>query len=185
MSTGLERTRAVKNISHISLLNSVSEEHTLSSFLLIQQNRRITAVCYSSHGHLPFLSNSKTGEDWDCSTWAAEQEIPRFKQSQHFYSHKKYFCLPKSTVEISRQDHTNKVMQLGSLFQRQKASHHNLQYSTGHTHTCRHSPCNASFMDSASSAPALQLESRTRGFKDRFCILHTHTQRNNKGMAQK
>lgn len=68
MSTGLEGIRTVKNVSHISLLNIVAEEHTYSSFLLIQQNSSITAVYYSSHGHSPFQSSSKTGEDRDCST---------------------------------------------------------------------------------------------------------------------
>lgn len=56
-----------------------------------------------------------------------------------------------------------------------KATHHNLQCGTAHTHTHRQS-CNAGFMDNAGSAPALQLERRTRGFKDKFGM-HSHTHR--------
>lgn len=42
-----------------------------------------------------------------------------------------------------------------------------------HIHT---RSCSASSMDNASSEPALQLESRTRGFKDKFCM-HSLTHR--------
>lgn len=179
---GFERMRAVKNISHISLLNIFAEEHIESSFLLIQQNRRIDEVYYSSHRHLLFQR---------IRTAALEQRSKKYTGlgNHNVFTSTRNSCICPNTLCRDQQPRSQKQSCRTGLFKRGKKptiTPHTITSSMAlHTHTYTYF-CNANFIASASSASAWGLESRTRGFKAQSSqFLYAHTERNVEAMAQK
>lgn len=146
----------------------------MSSFLLIQQNRRITVVCYSSHGHLPFLSNCKRGENWDCSTGAAEEEIHRLRQSQHFHT-RNISVYPKPPLKPAARVTKIKLCNWVLCLREKKKPHTITSCTALHTHI--HAVLQCQFYGQCQLCTCLAARQQDHGLQRKILHALTHTER--------